>query len=46
MKTESERIKALERKIEEQQEEINRLNKKAKRASFWLFWLLSKGEGK
>lgn len=41
MKTESQRIKALEKRIELQQEEINRLNKKAKLSSFWLFWLLS-----
>ena len=41
MKTESQRIKALEKRLELQEEEINRLNKKAKRSSFWLFWLLS-----
>lgn len=36
------KIKELERKIDEQQKEIDRLNKKSKRTSFWLFWLLSK----
>lgn len=38
------KVRKLEDKITQQQEEINRLNKKAKRSSFWLFWLLSKGE--
>lgn len=34
------RIKELENKISQQQEEIDKLNKRAKRSSFWLFWLL------
>jgi len=34
------KIKELEDKIKQQQEELDRLNKKAKRTSFWLFWLL------
>ena len=34
------RIKALENKIKQQQEELDKLNKKAKRTSFFLFWLL------
>lgn len=38
------KIKELEKKIAEQQKEIDKLNKKAKRTSFWLFWLLSKNE--
>lgn len=45
MKTESDRVKVLEKKIQEQQEEIKRLNKKSKRTSFWLFWLLSNKNG-
>jgi len=34
------KIEALESKIEQQQEELNKLNKKAKRSSFWLTYLL------
>jgi len=34
------RIKELENKISQQQEELARIKKKAKRTSFWLFWLL------
>ena len=45
MKSNKIKIKELERKIEQQQEELNKLNKKAKRSSFWLFWLLSREDG-
>jgi len=34
------RIKELENKIKQQQEELDKLNKKAKKTSFFLFWLL------
>jgi len=38
--SDNKRIKQLERKIKQQQEELDKLNKKAKRNSFFLFWLL------
>jgi cell division protein FtsL len=34
------KIKELEDKINQQQEEIDKLKKKSKKDSFWLFWLL------
>lgn len=39
------RIETIEKKIKEQQEEINRLKKKYKASGFFLFYLLSKADG-
>ncbi len=38
----SSEIKQLERKVSEQQKEIDELNKRLKRSRFWLFYLLWK----